>query len=78
MALEELKKALDAPIDEHGFSGVVYVRRDGKVLYERAAGYADRSNKTLYCFSASTTALKLLITVRSGRDGRCLADLGRP
>jgi CubicO group peptidase (beta-lactamase class C family) len=40
-----LTKALDASIEERGFSGVVSIRRQDTVLYERAAGYADRSNK---------------------------------
>ena len=45
MELEKLKKALDTSVEKHAFSGVVYIRRNGNVLYERAAGYADRSNK---------------------------------
>ncbi|MBU1702644.1 MAG: beta-lactamase family protein [Candidatus Eisenbacteria bacterium] len=41
----ELKPAIDRSIEKHAFSGVVGIRRNGKVLYERAAGYADRSNR---------------------------------
>lgn len=37
--------ALDASISAHGFSGVVSIRRHGQLVYERAAGYADRSNR---------------------------------
>jgi CubicO group peptidase (beta-lactamase class C family) len=37
--------ALDASVDAHTFSGVVSVRLRDKPLYERASGYADRSNK---------------------------------
>jgi CubicO group peptidase (beta-lactamase class C family) len=39
-----LNERLDAAIEEHAFSGVVSVRRLGAVLYERAAGFADRSH----------------------------------
>jgi CubicO group peptidase (beta-lactamase class C family) len=42
---EQLVETLDASIETHSFSGVVSIRRHGQVLYERAAGYADRSNK---------------------------------
>jgi CubicO group peptidase (beta-lactamase class C family) len=41
----QLTNVLDAAIEEHAFSGVISLRRQGIVLYERAAGYADRSNK---------------------------------
>ena len=41
----QLVAALDASIETHAFSGVVSVRQHGRVLYERAAGYADRSNR---------------------------------
>src|SRR4051812_5687394 len=40
-----LTQTLDASIDDHGFSGIVSLRQKDRVLYERAAGYADRSNK---------------------------------
>jgi CubicO group peptidase (beta-lactamase class C family) len=36
---------LDAVIDASTFSGVVSIRQHGLSLYERAAGYADRSNR---------------------------------
>jgi hypothetical protein len=36
---------VDTAIDQHGFSGVVSLRHQDTVLYERAAGYADRSNQ---------------------------------
>jgi CubicO group peptidase (beta-lactamase class C family) len=42
---KQLVEPLDAAIETHAFSGVVSIRRHGEVLYERAAGYADRSNK---------------------------------
>lgn len=42
---KQLADALDASIDTHAFSGVVSIRQHGRLLYERAAGYADRSNK---------------------------------
>jgi CubicO group peptidase (beta-lactamase class C family) len=41
----QLVETLDASIEAHAFSGVVSIRQRGQVLYERAAGYADRSNK---------------------------------
>jgi CubicO group peptidase (beta-lactamase class C family) len=45
MGHDQLMKTLDASIKEHAFSGVISIRRQGTVLYQRAAGYADRSNK---------------------------------
>src|SRR6266511_6418437 len=41
----QLTKTLNSSIEEHAFSGVISIRRQDTVLYERAAGYADRSNK---------------------------------
>ena len=43
----QLIETLDASIEAHTFSGVVSIRQQGRVLYERAAGYADRSNKVV-------------------------------
>jgi CubicO group peptidase (beta-lactamase class C family) len=40
-----LQEMLDTSIEEQGFSGVVSIRQHDAVIYERAAGYADRSNK---------------------------------
>jgi CubicO group peptidase (beta-lactamase class C family) len=40
-----LTRTLDASIEEHAFSGVVSIRQGDSALYERAAGYADRSNR---------------------------------
>ncbi len=40
-----LFEILDASVDTHAFSGVISIRHGGLVMYERAAGYADRSNK---------------------------------
>jgi CubicO group peptidase (beta-lactamase class C family) len=45
MGHDQLTKTLDASLEEHAFSGVISIRRQGTLLYERAAGYADRSNK---------------------------------
>lgn len=45
MGHDQLTKTLDTSIEEHPFSGVISVRQQGTVLYERSAGYADRSNK---------------------------------
>src|SRR5262245_43616576 len=41
----KLKNTLDTSIDERAFSGVISIRQKDVVLYERAAGYADRSNQ---------------------------------
>jgi CubicO group peptidase (beta-lactamase class C family) len=41
----QLAARIDASMDAHAFSGVVSVRSGAQILYERAAGYADRSNK---------------------------------
>ena len=41
----QLSDTLDASIETHAFSGVVSIRLHGQPLYERAAGYADRSNR---------------------------------
>jgi CubicO group peptidase (beta-lactamase class C family) len=45
MGHDQFTKTLDSSIEEHAFSGVISVRQQGTLLYERAAGYADRSNK---------------------------------
>ncbi len=45
MILLHLDQILDTSIEKNAFSGVVYVRQNGRVLYERAAGYADRANR---------------------------------
>lgn len=45
MESERLHKLLNASVEEHGFSGVIWICHHDRVLYERAAGYADRSNK---------------------------------
>lgn len=41
----QLKNILNAAIEEHAFSGVISIRRKERVLFECAAGFADRSNK---------------------------------
>jgi len=45
MKVAQLTTLLDTAIDEHTFSGVVDIRHKNTILYARAAGYADRSNK---------------------------------
>lgn len=42
---KQFADALDASIAAHAFSGVVSIRLHDRPLYERAAGYADRSNR---------------------------------
>jgi CubicO group peptidase (beta-lactamase class C family) len=44
MRLAQRIAMLDSSMERHGFSGVVSIRQQGRVLYERAAGFADRSN----------------------------------
>jgi CubicO group peptidase (beta-lactamase class C family) len=41
----ELEKILNTSIEEQDFSGIISIRQKDQVLYARAAGYADRSNK---------------------------------
>jgi CubicO group peptidase (beta-lactamase class C family) len=41
----QLVETVQASIENHAFSGVVSIHQRGQVLYERAAGYADRSNQ---------------------------------
>lgn len=41
----QLVETLNSSIDAHAFSGVVSLRQGGQVLFEQAAGYADRSNQ---------------------------------
>jgi len=43
--VKTLVETLHASIDAHAFSGVVSLRQGGQVLFDQAAGYADRSNK---------------------------------
>jgi len=40
-----LVEMLNTSVEAHAFSGVISICQQGKVLYERAAGYADRSNR---------------------------------
>ena len=41
----QLVETLNSSIEAHAFSGVVSLRQGGQVLFEQAAGYADRSNQ---------------------------------
>lgn len=45
MGSKKLEGTLNAAIEKHTFSGVVRIRHQGSIVYERAAGYADRNNK---------------------------------
>lgn len=45
MDTANLRNIVDTSIEQYAFSGVVDIRRGNTVLYARAAGYADRSNK---------------------------------
>ena len=68
--------SLDKLVEECAFSGVVRVRRHGQLMYERAAGFADRANsiantaKTRFGIASGT---KLLTALTVGR----LIDAGR-
>lgn len=45
MEIAQLTTILNTAIEAHAFSGVIDIRHRGTVIYDRAAGYADRSNK---------------------------------
>ncbi len=45
MTNTSLTNLIDRSIDKHGFSGVISIQHRNSILYERAAGFADRSNK---------------------------------
>jgi CubicO group peptidase (beta-lactamase class C family) len=45
MEAEQLSVALEKITSETEFSGGIFVRQSGKILYKKAFGYADRSNK---------------------------------
>jgi CubicO group peptidase (beta-lactamase class C family) len=45
MKNDNLTETLDNSIKKHAFSGVVSIHQQDTVLYERAAGYAERSNR---------------------------------
>ncbi|MCT4686639.1 hypothetical protein [Vallitalea sp.] len=40
-----ISKVLDELISKGDFSGVVSIKKQGKIIYEKASGYADRSNR---------------------------------
>ncbi len=78
MERAQLTETLNSSIDAHSFSGVISIRRQGTVVYEGAAGYADRSNQlpnTLETrFGIASQRLFARFTGhgrrRGGRDGR--------
>jgi CubicO group peptidase (beta-lactamase class C family) len=41
----KIEQTLNTSLEQHAFSGVISIRQHDQVLYEKAAGYADRSNK---------------------------------
>ena len=45
MEPKKLSAVLDQIALETEFSGVIYIRQNGRILYQKAFGYADRSNK---------------------------------
>ena len=71
MEQAQLTKILNTSIEEHAFSGVISIRRQGTALYERAASYADRSNRI-----ANTLATRFGIA--SGTLGLTLQGRGLP
>lgn len=43
--MQQLTQTLDRSVEQQAFSGVISIRQRDTVLYERVAGYADRSNQ---------------------------------
>ena len=75
-ALEALSARVDSAVDADQFSGVIVVVRDGEVLFERAAGSADRegdisvrhdSQFRLGSMNKMFTAIATLQLIRAGR-----------
>ena len=40
-----LADKINSSIEKNNFSGVISIKKKGKIIYENAVGYADRSNK---------------------------------
>jgi len=72
--------AVEASLAEHGFSGVVSIRRAGETLCERAAGLADRDGggrntmRTRFGIASGTKFLTALAVGRLVADGRLSFD----
>lgn len=76
MDYDQLGKLIDAAIDKSDFSGVVRLRHHGDVIYERAAGYADRADRipnTLETRFGIASGTKLFTALAVGR----LIDAGK-
>ena len=70
MESARLADTLRTSIERHAFSGVVSIKRNGRVLFEEAAGYADRSNKignTLETRFGIASGTKFLTALAVGR-----------
>jgi CubicO group peptidase (beta-lactamase class C family) len=70
MEAEQLAEILDAAVDPKAFSGVIEIRHQGAVLFARASGYADRSNKlvnTLETRFGIASGTKLLTALAIGK-----------
>ncbi len=73
---DQLAKTLDMVLEMHAFSGIVSIRQAGDLRYERAMGYADRSNgipntvETRFGIASGTkffTALAIGILIAEGK-----------
>ncbi|MEX0755973.1 MAG: serine hydrolase domain-containing protein [Actinomycetota bacterium] len=71
----DLQASIDRIADESGYSGVVHVSRQGRLLYERASGLADRAHgipnttDTRFAIASGTkgfTALAVMALVSDG------------
>ena len=92
MDFHDIGHHLDTTLEEHGFSGVIRIRQGDEIVYERAAGFADRANRipnklnTRFGTASGTkffTALAIGRLIEAGRlslDTRLVdvIDLGLP
>jgi CubicO group peptidase (beta-lactamase class C family) len=76
MNTSRLVDTLNASVIQQAFSGVISIRKSGTVLYERASGFADRSNQipntpeTRFGIASGTKFLTALATGRLILDGK--------
>ena len=76
MEAKKLSPVLDKITLETKFSGVIYVRQSGEILYQKAFGYADRSNKipnaldTRFGIASGTKFFTALAVGKLIKDGK--------
>ncbi len=72
----KLAERINSSIEKNNFSGVISIRKKGKIIYENAAGYAEKSNKisnnmeTKFGIASGTkflTALAIGILIEEGK-----------